>query len=144
MLDEFGNTSGLITLVDIGTTTITAIKEGDTNYTSFTTSSSGNLTIDPTGTSTTLSGDLIRNEDGQISYSRDFGNTFSFISSTNTGKIFPALNQESFFVVSDNNDNFGSLTYLPNYNSSIIELPVGIITAFVGCPLFIYLLWQKK
>jgi len=27
---------------------------------------------------------------------------------------------------------------------AIIELPVGIITAFVGCPLFIYLLWQKK
>lgn len=27
---------------------------------------------------------------------------------------------------------------------AIIELPVGIITAFIGCPMFIYLLWQKK
>lgn len=27
---------------------------------------------------------------------------------------------------------------------AIIELPVGIVTAFIGCPLFIYLLWQKK
>lgn len=27
---------------------------------------------------------------------------------------------------------------------TIIELPVGIVTAFIGCPLFIYLLWQKK
>ncbi|MDP8220862.1 MAG: iron ABC transporter permease [Candidatus Stygibacter frigidus] len=26
----------------------------------------------------------------------------------------------------------------------MIELPVGIITAFIGCPLFIYLLWRKQ
>jgi len=25
-----------------------------------------------------------------------------------------------------------------------IELPVGIITSFIGCPVFIYLLWKKK
>ena len=26
----------------------------------------------------------------------------------------------------------------------MIELPVGIITSFIGCPLFIYLLWRKQ
>jgi len=26
----------------------------------------------------------------------------------------------------------------------VIELPVGIITSFIGCPLFIYLLWRKQ
>jgi len=26
----------------------------------------------------------------------------------------------------------------------VIELPVGIVTSFIGCPLFIYLLWRKK
>ncbi|MCF7912264.1 MAG: iron ABC transporter permease [Candidatus Cloacimonetes bacterium] len=27
---------------------------------------------------------------------------------------------------------------------AVIELPVGIVTSFIGCPLFIYLLWRKK
>ncbi len=27
---------------------------------------------------------------------------------------------------------------------AVIELPVGIITSFIGCPVFIYLLWRKK
>ena len=71
-----------------------------------------------------INGDVIQNLNGMVGYSRDAGNSFTPISNTNQGSIYPGINDESLFVISDEDTINGSLTYLANYDSPFENLRV--------------------
>jgi len=71
-------------------------------------------------------GVLVKNENGNVSYSTDCGSSFSTLSSTNPGQIFPGISDQSFFVISRDDLTYGSLTYQPDFNTSFDRLTVKI------------------
>ncbi|MBK9255384.1 MAG: T9SS type A sorting domain-containing protein [Saprospiraceae bacterium] len=71
-----------------------------------------------------IKGDIIKNTKGQISYSKDSGITYQDLSATNHGKIYPGFSPESLFIISEEDNSKGSLSFQYNYNTPFVPLSV--------------------
>lgn len=72
-------------------------------------------------------GDLVRITDGRISVSNDMGWTYEEKGDASDGSIWPGPTDESLFVLSTEEDDIGSLSYLPHYDSTLQNLLVELI-----------------
>ena len=70
----------------------------------------------------TQSGDLIKNDLGNISSSKDFGVSFTELGTTDLGDIYPGAAKESIYVISDNDNNEGTVFYQADYQAPFVEL----------------------
>ncbi|MBK8347481.1 MAG: T9SS type A sorting domain-containing protein [Saprospiraceae bacterium] len=60
----------------------------------------------------------------ELSFSKNNALTFQKLGTTNYGRVYPGFNPESVFVISEEQESKGSLSYLPSYNKSIANLIV--------------------
>lgn len=70
----------------------------------------------------TSSGDLIKNDHGQVYASSDCGVSYNELTPTNSGDMFPGATEESIYVISDNDLSEGVITYQSKYGTSFVEL----------------------
>jgi len=70
----------------------------------------------------TITGDLIRNDKGQISLSKNNGISYEDLSPTSLGDIFPGAAEESIYVISDDDNSEDVISYQADYGSPFMEL----------------------
>ena len=72
----------------------------------------------------TNQGHLVRSKLDELSFSKNNALTFQKLGTTNYGRVYLGFNPESVFVISEEQESKGSLSYLPSYNKSIANLIV--------------------